>query len=300
VGVSPELTLLLQLVVGGVAIGGVYSLIALGFVLIYKATDVLNLAHGELLLVGAYVSYALIAQIGLPLPLALLGTFAFAIVLGLAIERLALRPLIGEPVISVIMVTIGLAILLRALVVLVWGSEYRVYPQVLPKESLHLGPVTIGQEFVWSFVIAAALVALFGALFRYTKMGIAMRAVADDQQAALSMGINVRAVFAMSWVVAALVASVGGMLLASIQGVGVLLATLGLKALPVAIVGGLDSIIGAAVGGIIVGVLETLSAGYLDIPLGGGVRDVVPFVFLVVVLLLKPYGLFGKPRIERV
>jgi branched-chain amino acid transport system permease protein len=300
VGVSPELTLLLQLVVGGVAIGGVYSLIALGFVLIYKATDVLNLAHGELLLVGAYVSYALIAQIGLPLPVALLGTFAFAIVLGLAIERLALRPLIGEPVISVIMVTIGLAILLRALVVLVWGSEYRVYPQVLPKESLHLGPVTIGQEFVWSFVIAAALVALFGALFRYTKMGIAMRAVADDQQAALSMGINVRAVFAMSWVVAALVASVGGMLLASIQGVGVLLATLGLKALPVAIVGGLDSIIGAAVGGIIVGVLETLSAGYLDIPLGGGVRDVVPFVFLVVVLLLKPYGLFGKPRIERV
>ena len=297
---SPELTLLLQLVVGGVAIGGVYSLIALGFVLIYKATDVLNLAHGELLLVGAYVSYALIEQIGLPLPVALLGTFAFATVLGLAIERLALRPLIGEPVISVIMVTIGLAILLRALVVLVWGSEYRVYPQVLPKESLHLGPVTIGQEFVWSFVIAATLVALFGALFRYTKMGIAMRAVADDQQAALSMGINVRAVFATSWVVAALVASVGGMLLASIQGVGVLLATLGLKALPVAIVGGLDSIIGAAVGGIIVGVLETLSAGYLDIPLGGGVRDVVPFVFLVVVLLLKPYGLFGKPRIERV
>jgi branched-chain amino acid transport system permease protein len=300
VAVSPELTLLLQLVVGGVAIGGVYSLIALGFVLIYKASDVLNLAHGELLLVGAYVSYALIAQIGLPLPVALLGTFAFAIVLGLAIERLALRPLIGEPVISVIMVTIGLAILLRALVVLVWGSEYRVYPQVLPKESLHLGPVTIGQEFVWSFVIAAALVALFGALFRYTKIGIAMRAVADDQQAALSMGINVRAVFAMSWAVAALVASVGGMLLASIQGAGVLLATLGLKALPVAIVGGLDSIIGAAVGGIIVGVLETLSAGYLDIPLGGGVRDVVPFVFLVVVLLLKPYGLFGKPRIERV
>jgi branched-chain amino acid transport system permease protein len=298
--VSPELTLLLQLVVGGVAIGGVYSLIALGFVLIYKATDVLNLAHGELLLVGAYVSYALIAQIGLPLPVALLGTFAFAIVLGLAIERLALRPLIGEPVISVIMVTIGLAILLRALVVLVWGSEYRAYPQVLPKESLHMGPVTIGQEFVWSFVIAATLVALFGALFRYTKMGIAMRAVADDQQAALSMGINVRAVFAMSWVVAALVASVGGMLLASIQGAGVLLATLGLKALPVAIVGGLDSVIGAAVGGIIVGVLETLSAGYLDIPLGGGVRDVVPFVFLVVVLLLKPYGLFGKPRIERV
>jgi branched-chain amino acid transport system permease protein len=298
--VSPELTLLLQLVVGGIAIGGVYSLIALGFVLIYKATDVLNLAHGELLLVGAYVSYGLISQVGLPIPVALLGTFAFAILLGLAIERLALRPLIGEPIISVIMVTIGLSILLRALVVFVWGSEYRAYPPVLPTETIRFGPIALQQEFLWSFVIAAVLVALFGALFRYTKLGIAMRAVADDQQAALSMGINVRSVFAMSWVIAALVASVGGVLLATIQGVGLLLATLGLKALPVAIVGGLDSIPGAAVGGIIVGVLETLSAGYLDIPLGGGVRDVAPFVFLVIVLLIKPYGLFGKERIERV
>ncbi|MDP9265328.1 MAG: branched-chain amino acid ABC transporter permease [Chloroflexota bacterium] len=297
---SPELTLLLQLVVGGVAIGGVYSLIALGFVLIYKATDVLNLAHGELLLVGAYVSYGLISQVGLPIPAALLGTFAFAIVLGLAIERLALRPLIGEPIISVIMVTIGLSILLRALVVLVWGSEYRAYPPVLPTETVRFGPIALNEVFIWSFVIAAALVALFGALFRYTKLGIAMRAVADDQQAALSMGINVRSVFAVSWVIAALVASVGGVLLATIQGVGLLLATLGLKALPVAILGGLDSIAGAAVGGIVVGILETLSAGYLDIPLGGGVRDVAPFVFLVLVLLVKPYGLFGKARIERV
>ncbi|OLC50836.1 MAG: branched-chain amino acid ABC transporter permease [Chloroflexi bacterium 13_1_40CM_4_69_19] len=297
---SPELTLVLQLLIGGVAIGGVYALIALGFVLIYKATDVLNLAQGEMLLLGAYVSYGLIAQIGLPVPVAFLITLAFSIVLGITIERVALRPLIGEPAISVIMVTIGLAILLRSIVIGIWGTEYRVYPDVLPKESAQIGPLSVSLEFLWSFGIAMALVALFALAFRYTRVGIAMRAVADDQQAALSMGINVRFVFATSWVIAAIVSSIGGILLASIQGTGILLATLGLKALPVAIVGGLDSIIGAAVGGVIVGVLETLSAGYLDVPLGGGVRDVAPFVFLVLILLVKPYGLFGKERIERV
>jgi branched-chain amino acid transport system permease protein len=298
--VSPELTFVLQLLIGGVAIGGVYALIALGFVLIYKATDVLNLAQGEMLLLGAYVSYALIAQLGLPVPVAFLITLGFSIVLGITIERVALRPLIGQPVISVIMVTIGLAILLRSIVILIWGTEYRVYPAVLPKEPAQIGPLSVSQEFLWSFGIAIALVLLFALVFRYTRVGIAMRAVADDQQAALSMGINVRFVFATSWVIAAIVSSIGGILLASIQGTGILLATLGLKALPVAIVGGLDSIVGAAVGGIIVGVLETLSAGYLDVPLGGGVRDVAPFFFLILILLLKPYGLFGKERIERV
>ena len=297
---SPELTFLVQLLIAGVAIGGVYALIALGFVLIYKATDVLNLAQGEMLLLGAYVSYALIAQAGLPVPIAFLITLAFSIVLGVAIERVALRPLIGEPVISVIMVTIGLAILLRSIVILIWGTEYRVYPALLPKDAARIGPLSVSQEFLWAFGIAMALVALFALLFRYTRFGIAMRAVADDQQAALSMGINVRFVFAASWVIAAVVSSLGGMLLASIQGTGILLATLGLKALPVAIVGGLDSIVGAAVGGVVVGALETLSAGYLDVALGGGVRDVAPFVFLVLILLVKPYGLFGKERIERV
>lgn len=297
---SPELVFLLQLVIGGIAIGGIYALITLGFVLIYKATDVLNLAQGEMLMLGAYVSFALLAQAGLPFPLAMILTLAFAIVLGLVIERFALRPLIGEPVIAVIMVTIGLSILLRAVVIGIWGTEYRAYPGILPKEAVRLGPVALSQEFVVSFVIAVALVGAFGLLFRFTRIGIAMRAVADDQQAALSMGINVRVVFATAWVISAVVSAIGGILLASIQGVGSLLATLGLKALPVAILGGLDSIVGAVVGGIAVGALENLSAGYLDIPLGGGVREVAPFVFLVLVLLVRPYGLFGKERIERV
>lgn len=297
---SAELTFLLQLVVGGVAVGGIYALITLGFVLIYKATDVLNLAHGELLMVGAYVSYALLVQAGLPFPIAVAGTLAFAVVLGLTIERIALRPLIGQPVISVIMVTIGLSIVLRSLVILFYGTEFRAYPPVLPKDAVQLGPVTVPAEFIVSFAIALALVGAFALVFRFTRIGIAMRAVADDQQAALAMGIDVRRVFAVTWAVAAVVSALGGILLAQIQGVGILLATLGLKALPVAILGGLDSLSGAVVGGIVVGVLENLAAGYLDIPLGGGVRDVAPFVFLVLVLLIRPYGLFGKERIERV
>ena len=290
----------LQLLVGGVAVGGVYALIALGFVIIYKATDVLNLAQGEMLMVGAYVSFWLLDRGGLPFPLAVAGTLVFAVVLGLVIERLALRPLIGEPVISVIMVTIGLSIVLRAAVILVYGTEYRVYPSVLPKEPVQIGPVTLPLEFVVSFVIAVVLVGAFALLFRYTRIGVAMRAVADDQQAALSMGIDVRSVFAVSWVISAVVSAVGGILLANIQGVGILLATLGLKALPVAILGGLDSTAGALIGGVVVGALENLSAGYLDGPLGGGVREVAPFVLILLILLVRPYGLFGKERIERV
>ncbi|MFN2521176.1 MAG: branched-chain amino acid ABC transporter permease [Candidatus Limnocylindria bacterium] len=297
---SPEQVFLLQIVAGGVAIGGIYALITLGFVLIYKATDVLNLAQGEMLMVGAYVSYALLTQVGLPFWAALAGTIAFAVALGLAIERAALRPLIGEPVISVIMVTIGLSIVLRSAVILFYGTEYRVYPPVLPKDAVTLGPISLPLEFVLSFAIAIALVAALAAVFRWTRLGIAMRAVSDDQQAALSMGIDVRSVFAITWAASAVVSAIGGILLAQIQGVGILLATLGLKALPVAILGGLDSLAGAVVGGIIVGTLENLSAGYLDVPLGGGVRDVAPFVFLVIVLLVRPYGLFGKERIERV
>jgi branched-chain amino acid transport system permease protein len=298
--VSPELVFFLQIVVGGVAIGGIYALITLGFVLIYKATDVLNLAQGEMLMVGAYVSYALLEQAGLPFWAALIGTIAFALLLGVAIERAALRPLIGEPVISVIMVTIGLSIVLRSGVILFYGTEYRVYPAVLPKEAVTMGPISLSLEFILSFAIAIILVAALAAAFRWTRLGIAMRAVADDQQAALSMGIDVRSVFALTWAVSAVVSAIGGILLAQIQGVGILLATLGLKALPVAILGGLDSLAGAVVGGIAVGTLENLSAGYLDVPLGGGVRDVAPFVFLVLVLLIRPYGLFGKERIERV
>jgi branched-chain amino acid transport system permease protein len=298
--VSQDVTLFLQLVASGVAIGSIYALVALGFVLIYKATDVLNMAQGEMLMIGAWFSFSLIVDYGIPFVPAFFLTLLFSIALGLAIERVALRPLIGQPVISVIMVTIGLSIALRALVIAIWGTQFQRYPTPIQDSVVNLGPIPIAEVYIWSLAISLLLVGGLTLGFRFTRMGIAMRAVADDQQAALSVGISVRRVFAAAWVVAAIVSAIGGVLLANIQGVGPGLGSIGLIALPVAIVGGLDSIPGAIVGGILIGVLENLSAGYLDTPLGGGVRQVAPYVFLVVILLVKPYGLFGKERIERV
>ena len=297
---SQDVTLFLQLVASGVAIGSIYALVALGFVLIYKATDVLNMAQGEMLMIGAWFSFSLIVDYGIPFVPAFFLTLLFSIALGLAIERVALRPLIGQPVISVIMVTIGLSIALRALVIAIWGTQFQRYPTPIQDSVVNLGPIPIAEVYIWSLAISLLLVGGLTLGFRFTRMGIAMRAVADDQQAALSVGISVRRVFAMAWIISAVVSTIGGILLANIQGVGIALSAVGLKALPVSIVGGLDSIPGAIVGGILIGVLENLSSGYLDAPLGGGVREVVPYVLLVLILLVKPYGLFGKERIERV
>ena len=297
---SQDVTLFLQLVASGVAIGSIYALVALGFVLIYKATDVLNMAQGEMLMIGAWFSFSLIVDYGIPFVPAFFLTLLFSIALGLAIERVALRPLIGQPVISVIMVTIGLSIALRALVIAIWGTQFQRYPTPIQDSVVNLGPIPIAEVYIWSLAISLLLVGGLTLGFRFTRIGIAMRAVADDQQAALSVGISVRRVFAMAWIISAVVSTIGGILLANIQGVGIALSAVGLKALPVSIVGGLDSIPGAIVGGILIGVLENLSSGYLDAPLGGGVREVVPYVLLVLILLVKPYGLFGKERIERV
>jgi branched-chain amino acid transport system permease protein len=242
----------------------------------------------------------MIVDYGIPFVPAFFLTLLFSMALGLAIERVALRPLIGQPVISVIMVTIGLSIALRALVIAIWGTQFQRYPTPIQDSVVNLGPIPIAEVYIWSLVISLLLVGGLTLAFRFTRMGIAMRAVADDQQAALSVGISVRRVFAMAWIISAVVSTIGGILLANIQGVGIALSAVGLKALPVGIVGGLDSIPGAIVGGILIGVLENLSSGYLDAPLGGGVREVVPYVLLVLILLVKPYGLFGKERIERV
>jgi branched-chain amino acid transport system permease protein len=298
--VSPDAILFLQLVVSGIAIGSIYALVALGFVLIYKSSDVLNMAQGEMLLIGAWISYSFIVDYGIPFVPAFFLTLVFSVVFGVAIERAVLRPMIGQPTISVIMVTIGLSILLRAIVIAIWGTQYQRYPTPIQDSVIHVGPIPIAEVYVWAFFVSLILVGALTLGFRYTRMGIAMRAVADDQQAALSVGISVRRVFATAWAIAAVVSSIGGILLANITGVGIGLSAIGLKALPVSIVGGLDSIPGAIVGGVLIGVLENLSAGYLDIPLGGGVREVVPYVALLPILLFKPYGLFGRERIERV
>ena len=291
----------LQLVVNGVVIGSIYALVALGFVIIYKASSIINFAQGELLVLGAYLCLAITSAGHVPLLAAFVLTLVFAAILGVVLERVILRPLIGEPVISVIMVTLGLSSILRAIVQGVWGTDTRPFPSVFPSEPVMVGPVPISRGYLWSVGCVAVLLLVFTWFFRQARAGIAMRATAFSQQVALSMGISVRRIFALSWSIAAVVSAIGGILLGSIRGgVDGSLSFIGLKVVPVAILGGLDSIQGAIVGGVVIGVLENLSGGYLDPILGGGVKEIAPFVALVLILMVKPYGLFGKVHIERV
>jgi branched-chain amino acid transport system permease protein len=292
---------LLQLVMNGLVVGSIYALVALGFVIIYKSSSILNFAQGEFLMIGAYVCLALMLGARMPFWAAFLLTLCFSVVLGLTLERVVLRPMIGEPVISVIMLTLGLSAVLRAIVQGVWGTDTIPFPEVFPTEPIHLGPFPVSQGYMWSVACVTVLLAVFALFFKYSRAGVAMRAVAFSQQTALSMGISVKRIFALSWSIAAVVSAVGGMLLGTIRGgVDGSLAVFGLKVVPVVILGGLDSVVGAVVGGLLIGVLENLSGGYLDPVFGGGVKEVAPFVALVLILMVKPYGLFGKVKIERV
>ncbi len=290
----------LQLVVSGIVVGSIYALVALGFVLIYKATGVINFAQGEFLMVGAYVCLGMVTTLHIPFWVAFFLTMVVTVVLGLIIERVALRPMIGEPIISIIMLTIGLSSVLKCGVQLVWGPNNRVYPQIFSQTPIHIGPVVVSQVYLWSVGFAFLFLLLFTLFFRFSSSGIAMRAVADDQQAALSMGISVKKVFAMAWCIAFLVAGVGGIFLGNINGVNISLGFFGLKVFPAVILGGLDSIPGAILGGLIIGVLEALTGGYLDPVVGGGTAEVAPFVVLVIILMIKPYGFFGTEEIEKV
>lgn len=287
-------------IVTGIATGGVFALVALGFVLIYKASDVINFAQGDLLMVGAYVGWAL-STAGLPFPVAFVLTLIIAALIGLLIERIVLRPMIGEPIIAVIIVTLGLSSMLRGLVFFVASTEVRRFPEdIFPITPVQIGPIPVPQIYAWAVVIAAVAVLILTLFFRFSRQGIALRAAADDQQAAMSMGIRISWVFALSWALSASVAAAAGILLGNLTGVNFTLADIGLQVFPVVILGGLDSIPGAIIGGLVIGVLQNLASGYLDPCVGGGLKNVFPFFVLVAILMLKPYGLFGRERIERV
>ncbi|SFK23396.1 branched-chain amino acid transport system permease protein [Halobacillus dabanensis] len=294
------MTFFLQMLVSGIVVGSIYALVALGFVLIYKASDALNLANGEFVLIGSYICLTLVTALQLPFLVALLITLGVCAVLGLMVERVVLRPLLNAPTISIIMATIGLGNLLAGLVHMVWGHQTRVYPNLFPDTPVTFGGVLITPVYLWSFIIVMLLLIVFTVFFKYSKMGVAMRAVADDLQAAASMGINVKRVFAITWAIACIVAAVGGVLLGNINGVNATMSVIGLTVLPVVILGGLDSIPGAIVGGFIIGILQSIAGGYLDPLVGGGLKEVFPFFIVILILMFKPYGLFGKGGMERV
>jgi branched-chain amino acid transport system permease protein len=297
---SDELNFLLLLLSNGVLIGLMYALIALGFVLVYKATDAVNFAQGEFVMIAGLVVAASLSVWGVPLWLSVILGFASMIGFGFALERVMLRKLIGRPVIAVVMATIGLASILRGIGPATLGAGTKSLPLPIPDEPIILGPLFIPPIQLLGGVLSLLFLAGFGWFFLKSRKGIAMRAVADNQQVAMAMGINVERYFGLAWAMTGLVSALGGIIWGNLLGVDVNLSLVGLKVFPVVILGGLDSIPGAIIGGLIVGVVENVAAGYVDPYVGGGTKDFAPYVLMILALMIRPYGIFGKKIIERV
>jgi len=295
------MTFFLQLVVTGFALGMVYALIAIGFVIILKCSKAFNIAQGQFVMIGGYLGFTFLVTFHLPIWASLLAAIAVAIIMGLLIERLTLRPLVGKPVLAVIMMTIAIGATLDGLATLIWGGEYKTYHGVLPTLALHVGGLSVPSETLIGVMVSIVVVTILMLLFRYTKSGLAMMATAEDEQVVQSAGIRVTTVYALSWVIACVTGVISGILLGGVSGVMIPMSEVGLKAFAVVLLGGINSIEGAIVAGIIVGVLENVAAGYLD-PLlpGGGLANVFPFIVMIIVLIFRPYGLFGLRRIERI
>jgi len=291
--------LFLMTMTTGIMVGGIYALVALGWVLIYKCSGVLNLAMGELTLIGAYVTISFYSW-GVPFVLSIVCTLIIGIILGILVERIFLDRLIGEPILAVIMVTVGISFFLKGVIEFIWGTDIRVFtPPVFSLKPFSIGFLKISTVYFWSFVLAIVLFLVFVAFFKYTRWGLSMQATADDETAALSLGVSARFVYAASWAIAFMSAGVGGALLGNINGVTVSVGYLGLLVLPAVVLGGLNSIPGAIVGGLLIGVLQNFAGTYLDVYFPGGVKDVFPFAFMAIFLLFRPYGLWGWVKIER-
>jgi branched-chain amino acid transport system permease protein len=292
-----------QLVASGIVVGSIYALSGLGFVLIYKSSRVLNIAHGQFIALGAFITYALTVWLHIPIYISFLLSAVITFLVAMSVERIFLRRLIGEPIISVIMVTIGLMSILDGLIYLTpFGTENFSFPEFLPKAPITLGGVSISWTQFVGVIITIILIAGFSWFFKKSTIGISMRAVSDDQMASMSIGISIPRVFGLAWAAAGFSAAAAGGIIANITGLNFdTLVSFGIIVFPVVILGGLDSIFGAVVAGIIVGLIQQFAAGYLD-GLWGlfGTADLVPWFILLVILLIKPHGLFGIHEIERV
>jgi branched-chain amino acid transport system permease protein len=292
-----------QLVVSGIVVGSIYALSALGFVLIYKSSRVLNIAHGQIIAAGAFITYALTVWAAIPIYIAFVMSLIITFFLAMSVERIFLRRLIGEPIISVIMVTIGLGSIIDGLIYLTpFGTENFSFPEFLPNTPISVGGVSISWTQLVGVIITFVLIGGFTWFFKKSTIGISMRAVSDDQLASMSIGISIPRVFGLAWATAGFSAAAAGGIIGNITGLNFdTLHSFGITVFPVVILGGLDSIVGAVVAGIIMGLIQQFAAGYLDGNWGlFGTADVLPYIILLVILLFKPHGLFGIHEIERV
>jgi branched-chain amino acid transport system permease protein len=297
---SDDFGFFLLLISNGVLTGLMYALIALGFVLVYKATDAINFAQGEFVMIAGFVAASALVVWGAPLWVAIVLALAGLVVFGFALERVMLRRLIGRPVIAVVMATIGLASILRGVGPFVIFSGTKPLPLPIREEPFILGPLFLPPIQLLGAAVSLAFLGGFGWFFLKSRKGIAMRAVADNQQVAMAMGINVERYFGVAWAMTGVVSALGGILWGNLIGVDVNLALVGFKVFPVVILGGLDSIPGAIIGGLIVGIVENVASGYVDPYVGGGTKDFAPYVLMIMALMVRPYGIFGKKIIERI
>lgn len=287
-----------QFLINGVLVGGVYGLLGLCIVLIYKSTRVFNFAMGEMLALGAFILFTFIATLHLPLWLGLILTVPVSLSIGFLLERLSLRPLIGQPILAAIMATLALSLVMKGIILFVWGSPTISFPQkILPGEAMVIGEFFLTKELIWMFFISIAVFVGMTLFFQFTKTGLFMRATAEGHDVAQASGINVEKIFAATWALAALISAIGGIMLGNRFGLGIgTLPLVAIKAFPVVLFGGLESVGGAIIGGLVVGILESLVGGYLDPKLS----EVTPYIVLLLILLIRPEGLFGLKRIERI
>ena len=290
---------ILEHLVIGLAIGSVYSVIGLGFVLIYKGTGIFNLAQGSLMMVGAFLCYAFSAQLGLPFPVAVLLTLVASFGVGLLMEYIFIRRLIGQSHLSILIVTIAILQIVRGIIMMIWGVYGQSFPTFISTTPIIILGASIQPIFVLATIAAIVLFTVFILFFKYTSIGVAMRATQDNQQVAQSVGISVKRVFGLTWGIASLTAAIAGVIVGTILSVSYSLDEYGLVSLPAIIMGGLESIPGALIGGLSLGVIEHFGAAYLGSWLVGA-DTVLPYIILLIILLIRPYGIFGEKRIERV
>lgn len=287
--------LIIQYIVNGLLIGGVYALAALSVVVIYKSTQVFNFAVGEMMAVGMFIAWS-VMEMGIPALFAIPAAVLLMALLGWIIERSSLRPLIGQPLIASVMATFALLFILRSLMLIIWRGQSSKYPEPLPGGNWQIGPITFSMELTWTFIITIVTVIAVVLIFQRTKIGLGMRAAAEHQQLAQARGIPVKNMFSVTWMLATAVCGVSGIFLAYRLGVSMENSTVGIAAFPAVLLGGLESIPGALVGGLVIGLSISLTAGLIS----PAAAQIAPFVILLLILMIKTEGLFGLQRIERI
>ena len=290
------MTLLAELLASGIAIGAIYGLVGMGFAIIYKATGLVNFAQGEMTMIVAYIAWTIATTLSGNIFIVTLGSIAAAVLLGLAIERIIMRPMLGEPIFASVLVTVALAVILRSLITLIWDAYPHALDLGVGRGVIRAGGISLRSAQIGSIVMLLLMTLAFFLFFKFSKIGVAMRAVAADDRTALLMGIPATRIHAIAWAASAVIAGIAGVLFALIYDLSPAMFHLGLKSFPATILGGLDSVIGSGFGGVLVGIIENLAGGYL----GSGMKDVAGFLMIVVILMVRPFGLFGEREIVRV